>query len=484
MNQQLSRLIQSISTALANHTIVLKSFIDLFRRFFFSWTITRLRILALWMIPIVFVFGVSTILVMWLTASTSGSLGGVIDFISIHPVLTSIYALVMIVILIGALYLFIWADFFLVRACLSYAQKQKHIFAWRKYLSDWTLHKAVLRFIIVASLGIAAYIVIAIFSTSLVLLGISWDSLDVLSAFIALVGVLILAGIWYSFAAHIMQYSQRTLWWVYGVYLILVLLSFLISAFGLSDIALISVTVNNQPFLVHLNEIPSMVIVWWLLFILFSLFLSYVWSMILFARQMEKPSSTWFGVFHRSYELSLGQRKKVLWIILPFWIALMYMTAILDSLSSASLSHHSYNAISRELTEMNQVNQDSTQSGAQKEVTDQDIMASYLIAGAFSGNSLDREIHPKVLELFQNYEPQKENINKDLFKQISPIIDHQRVGTLHAKTKMDQFPFAYYGIVYFFVFLHWILLSWLLFYTVVNGYLYLKKNHSTPHIHE
>jgi hypothetical protein len=24
----------------------------------------------------------------------------------------------------------------------------------------------------------------------------------------------------------------------------------------------------------------------------------------------------------------------------------------------------------------------------------------------------------------------------------------------------------------------------LLFYTVVNGYLYLKKNHSTPHIHE
>ena len=121
--------------------------------------------------------------------------------------------------------------------------------------------------------------------------------------------------------------------------------------------------------------------------------------MILFARQMEKPSSTWFGVFHRSYELSLGQRKKVLWIILPFWIALMYMTAILDSLSSASLSHHSYNAISREFTELNQVNQDSTQSGAQKEVTDQDIMASYLIAGAFSGNSLDREIHPKVLEL-------------------------------------------------------------------------------------
>ena len=181
--------------------------------------------------------------------------------------------------------------------------------------------------------------------------------------------------------------------------------------------------------------------------------------MILFARQMEKPSSTWFGVFHRSYELSLGQRKKVLWIILPFWIALMYMTAILDSLSSASLSYHSYNAISREFTELNQVNQDSTQSGAQKEVTDQDIMASYLIAGAFSGNSLDREIHPKVLELFQNYEPQKENINKDLFKQISPIIDHQRVGTLHAKTKMDQFPFAYYGIVYFFVFLHWILLS-------------------------
>ena len=100
-------------------------------------------------------------------------MGGVIDFISIHPVLTSIYALVMIAILIGALYLFIWADFFLIRACLSYAQKQKHIFAWRKYLSDWTLHKAVLRFIIVASLGIAAYIVIATFSTSLVLLGIS-----------------------------------------------------------------------------------------------------------------------------------------------------------------------------------------------------------------------------------------------------------------------------------------------------------------------
>lgn len=181
--------------------------------------------------------------------------------------------------------------------------------------------------------------------------------------------------------------------------------------------------------------------------------------MVLFARQMEKPSSTWFGVFHRSYELSLGQRKKVLWIILPFWIALMCMTALLDSLSSASLSHHSYSAISRELTELNKVNQDSTQSGAQKEVTDQDIMASYLIADAFSGISLDREVHPKVFELFQNYEPQKNSINKDLFKQISPIIDHQRVGTLHAKTKMDQFPFAYYGIVYFFVFFDWILLS-------------------------
>lgn len=56
---------------------------------------------------------------------------------------------------------------------------------------------------------------------------------------------------------------------------------------------------------------------------LLSLFLSYVWSMVLFARQMEKPSSTWFGIFHKSYDFSFGQRKKVLWLILPFWLALV-----------------------------------------------------------------------------------------------------------------------------------------------------------------
>ncbi|MCA9377375.1 hypothetical protein KC711_00440 [Candidatus Peregrinibacteria bacterium] len=64
MNQKLSSFLRVVSVALTEHAIVAKSFITLFRRFFFSWTITRLRILALWMIPIVFVFGVSTILVM------------------------------------------------------------------------------------------------------------------------------------------------------------------------------------------------------------------------------------------------------------------------------------------------------------------------------------------------------------------------------------------------------------------------------------
>lgn len=162
----------------------------------------------------------------------------------------------------------------------------------------------------------------------------------------------------------------------------------------------------------------------------------------------------------------------------------MCMTALLDSLSNTSLSSHSYSVISRELTELNRSHQNSTQSGAQKEITDQDILASYLVVDAFSDTSTDRRVHSKVLELFQNYEPQKTSVNKELFEQINPIIDHQRVGTLHSETKMGQFPFAYYAIIYFFVFLDWILLSGLLFYTIVNGYLYLKKDHSASHIHE
>lgn len=484
MNQKFSRFLQVLSVALAEHIIVMRSFTTLFRRFFLSWTIIRLRILALWMTPLIFVFGVSTIVMIWLTASTSGSLGEAVDFIANHPVITSVYALVMIAILIVALYLFIWANFFLIRACLSYAQKQKPVFVWKKYLSDWPLHKAILRFIIVMSLGILAYFVIALFSTSLVLLGISWDSIDVFSAFIALVGVLLLAGIWYSFATYIMQCSKRTIWYIYGAYILLLMISFFVSASGLSSITLLNIVIDNQPFLIDLGEIPSLIIIWWLLFILLSLFLSYIWSMVLFVRQMDKPLSTWFGIFHRSYDLSFGQRKNVFLIILPFWIALIGLTSGFDFLSSQSLSSHSYKAISQELIESKSLIQNSEESGSQFQRTDQDIMASYLIRDAFSNTASGQELHPKVVELFQKYEPQTDAVNKELFEQISPIIDHQRVGTLHAKTKMGQFPFAYYAIYYFFVFLHWILLSGLLFYTIVNGYLYLKKNHSTSHIPE
>lgn len=484
MNHMNSRFFQFVQHTFSEHGVVLQSFFHLFRRFFLSWTITRLRILAIWMVPLVFVFTINILLIIWLTGSTGGSIGWIIEFVSRHPIAASFYALFIVFLWIVSLYLFIFSSFLLVRACLSYAQKQRHIFVCRKYLTDWTLHKALWRFIVVSILGIAAYTVLAIFSTSLVVLGISGESLDFLSALLAIVGAMMLMGIWYSFAFHIMRYSKRTLWMVYFSYVSLLLLSFLIAALGFSDIALVNIVINNQLFLINLGEIPSTVIILWLSYLLLSLFLSYIWAMVLFARNIEKPLSTWFGVFQRSYDLSLGQRKKVFLIIIPFWIGLVLLTSCLDFLSNNSISYHSYSIISQELRDSHQWSVNDTQSGSQDQITDQDILGSYLIADAFSGTSFDRELHPKVLELFQKYEPQKESVNKELFMQISPIIDHQRVGTLHPKTKLDQFPFAYYSIVYFFVFLDWILLSGLLFYTIVNWYLFLKKNHVSSHIHE
>lgn len=482
MNQQPSRLIQSISTALTDHTIVLKSFIDLFRRFFFSWTITRLRILALWL-PLIIVFSwIPTFAIIAFTISGGGSTSGFINFIASHPIIASVSAIILLLILILALYMFVWSNLFLIRACLSYAQKQNHVFACRKYLSDWNLHKALLRFIIVWSLGILAYTVIVTFSTSLVLLGVSGDALDIFSTFIALVGVLILAGLWYSFAANMMRYSRRQIWMIYTGYITLVLISFFISALGFSEKALISMSVNGQSFILRIGEIPSMIVITWCLFMLLSLFLSYVWSMVLFARQMEKPSSTWFDIFHKSYDFSFGQRKKVLWLILPFWLALVWLTWVIDSSFEKIISHRSYQVLSQELQNSNQKNTPSSDS--QKEWTDQDVIWSYLIPAAFSGDLADRQINPNILAIFDQYEPSNDSINKELYEQMSLIINHEIVGTHSAKTLWGQFPFVYYSISYFFMFLDWIFLSGLLYYTIVNGYLYLKKNHTTPYIHE
>lgn len=93
------------------------------------------------------------------------------------------------------------------------------------------------------------------------LLGVSGDALDIFSTFIALVGVLILAGLWYSFAANMMRYSRRQIWMIYTGYITLVLISFFISALGFSEKALISMSVNGQSFILRIGEIPSMIVI-------------------------------------------------------------------------------------------------------------------------------------------------------------------------------------------------------------------------------
>lgn len=175
-------------------------------------------------------------------------------------IIASLCVIFIIFLIFLAGYFYFFAKLLFVRVCFAYSHSQKYILELKRNIFHWDLHKALLRFIIVVSLGIVAYIVIAGCSMSLVLLGQSGDTLDVLSTFLAFTGVLILTGFWYSFAANMMRYSKRRIWTIYIVYITLVFMSFLIPALGLSEIALINIIVNGNSFILRIGEIPFIIV--------------------------------------------------------------------------------------------------------------------------------------------------------------------------------------------------------------------------------